>query len=177
MNLHCKNIKINVSLKWKIDFNEIKLLNMIISNKKTSYVLRNDDMNCVITVYKHSLHSLHITGIKNFHDMNKLIEFITKQLKNVITKTKIDNTMFSCKLKENIDINTIIPKILNTFTNFSCTYIQEIFPALFIKPNKKFKEKGCPTIILFQNSSHVLIGGKNIEMIKMANIMLKEILE
>ena len=134
-------------------------------------------MNCVITIYKHNLKNLHITGIKSFHDMNKVIEFITNQLKNGITKIKIDNTMFSCKLKRNIDINSIIPKILNKFSNFSCTYIPEIFPALFIKPDKKFKERGCPTVILFQNSSHIIIGGKSMEMVKLVNIMVKQIIE
>lgn len=176
MNIHCKNIKINVCLMWKIDFHLIKLLNISISERKTLFLLKNSDMNYVITIYKHNLKNLHITGIKTCHDMNKVMEFITDQLKNDIIKTTIDNTMFSCKLKRNIDINAIIPKIRNKFPNFSCTYNPEIFSALFIKPDKTFKEKGCPTVILFQNSSHIIIGGKSMEMVKLVNIMVKQII-
>ena len=176
MNLHCKNIKINVCLMLEIDFNLINLLNISISEKRTLFLLKNNYMNYVITIYKHNLKNLHITGIKTFHDMNHVVEFITNQLKNVITKITIDNTMFSCKLKKNIDINAIIPKIKNKFSNFSYTYNPEIFPALFIKPDKKTKEKGCPTVILFQNSSHIIIGGKSMEMVKLVNIMVKQII-
>ena len=37
--------------------------------------------------------------------------------------------------------------------------MEEVFPALFVKPKSDIKKEGWPTIILFSNNSYVLIGG------------------
>lgn len=173
-SLRCKNVKININLENYIDVDELCFLNIEICEKITSYILRSNDLNCVITIYKHSLKSIHITGIKSASDMKNVISFLTIRLKNTITNITIDNSMFSCKLGRKINLHEVITNF-KVSTHF-CSFMEEIFPALFIKPNKENKYKGCPTIILFHNGSYVIIGAKSVKMVKLANIMLHKII-
>ena len=175
--LKCKNLKVNIILKKYIDFDEISKENVEICEKKISVILRLYDFSCVITVYKHSLNSLHITGIKTPHILKKIICFLSDSLNNVILETKIDNSLFSCKFNKIINLHQAISIVQKYFTTHSCSLVEEVFPALFIKPNHENKIQGCPTIILFHNCSYVIIGGKKLEKIKLANIIVKKIME
>ena len=59
---------------------------------------------------------------------------------------------------------------------FEIQYYAESFPGLFFRPNIKNKKIGWPTIILFSNSSFVLIGGKKINLIYKTEKYIKNLI-
>ena len=100
MSLSCKNIKINVTLKHDICLNDLLKLNVKIQEKKHLYILRYFNFHSVITIYKHSLNKMHITGIKKYNI--KSIFLFIKEIKGIVVNVKIDNSMFICKLKKTL---------------------------------------------------------------------------
>ena len=74
--------------------------------------------------------------------------------------------MFSCKLKKNINLHQLISKIQNIPTH-GCSYNEELFPALFIKPH--IRKKGMPTILIFRSGSYIILGTYNINVVNIAH--------
>ena len=106
--------------------------------------------------------------------IDKIIEFIEIVLKNEVLSSRIDNSLFTCKQSCSISLSDVINKV-SVLKNpiYYCTHSTEIFPGLFLKPH--FKKTGLPSVILFHNSSYVLIGGKSIRKVKAANLFVKAI--
>ena len=72
-------------------------------------------------------------------------------------------------------------KTIQLFSNkllgkYNFSLIEEVFPALFVKPKSNIKKQGWPTVILFSNSSYVLIGGTCYKKIKKINIVIRHLI-
>ena len=162
MNLRCRNIKINVMLAHPLDLGLIHSKELTIANKRTCFTLRYVYLDCVITIYKHSPTSLHITGIKSSSTITEVFEFLSNVLNTTVISSKIDNSMFCGKLNQLVNISCIIQEIKRNCSSYNCNYCEEIFPALFIKPTKEKRREGVPTILLFPNGSIIIMGAKNV---------------
>ena len=154
MTLKCRNIKINVDLEKAVNFHFLHQKQVELNEKKTSFTLRPLYLDCVITIYKHSPKSLHITGIKSSSAVTEIFEFLTNVLNMKVSSSKVNNSMFCGKLGQVVDISNIIRQIEQNYSCYTYSFVEEIFPALFIKPNWKQKKSGSPTTILFSNGSN-----------------------
>ena len=159
-------------LAQSIDLELIPNKDFTITNKRTCFTLRHVYLDCVITIYKHSPTSLHITGIKSPSVITEVFEFFSNVLNTRIISSKINNSMFCGKLGCHVNISCIVQKIERNCSFYSCNYCEEIFPALFIKPTKAKRKEGVPTILLFPNGSFVIMGAKNIFKVKHAFMFL-----
>lgn len=172
MNLKCRNIKINVTLAKALDLELIDQKKLSITNKRSCFTIRTMYLDWVITIYKHSPTSLHITGIKSSAMITEVFQFISLVLKMTVLSSKINNSMFCGKFDHRVDISQIIRRIERQFAFYTCTFCEEIFPACFIKGTKEKKREGLPTILLFPNGSYIIMGAKNIRTVKNAQMFL-----
>ena len=173
MTLNCKNIKVTIELQSHIDIRLVEQ-KCFISKNRTSTNFRYHELSCVFTLYAHDLGSLHCTGINQICMISQIFEFVKFELENYVVSTTIDNSLFTSKQNCFIPLNDIIRKVADFESSpYFCVYIPEIFPALFLKPISK--KSGPPSIILFHNSSYVIIGGKCMERVKEANVFVKTI--
>ena len=174
MTLSCKNLKVTFDCKYDIDIRLVQH-KCVISNRRISIIIRALELGCVFTIYNHNLKALHCTGIKHVHIIPEIIKFIEYELHNEALTTCIDNSLFTCKQSISISLKEVINKVAKSANSiYYCTHSTEIFPALFLKPI--LKKTGLPSVILFHNSSYVLIGGKSIEKVKLANHFVKQFL-
>ena len=173
MSLTCKNLKVSFVCKYDVDVRLVQHKHAI-SKHRISNTFRQQELSCVFTIYNHSLRTLHCTGIKEIHSIEKIIEFIEYVLKNEVLSSRIDNSLFTCKQSSSLLLSDVIDKVgLLKDPIYYCTHASEIIPGLFLKP--VFKRTGFPSVILFHNSSYVLIGGKSIRKVKAANLFVKAI--
>ena len=177
MTLKCRNIKINVALEKAADIHLLYKKEIDINEKKTSFTLRPLYSDYVITIYKHSPKSLHITGIKSSSMVTEIFEFLSNVLNMEVSCSKINNSMFCGKLGQVVDISNIVEQIEKNFSCYTCSFIEEIFPALFIKPTWKQKKSGSPTTILFPNGSFIIMGGTDIYSVKLAYMFITSLLK
>ena len=171
MNLKCRNIKINVILAKALDWELIDKQKLSITDKRSCFTIRTIYSDWVITVYKHSTTSLHITGIKSTSMVIEVFQFISTVLKMAVLSSKINNSMFCGKFDHHVNISYIIKRIGKS-AFYTCTFCEEIFPACFIKGTKEKKREGFPTILLFPNGSYIIMGAKNIQSVKNAYMFL-----
>jgi TATA-box binding protein (TBP) (component of TFIID and TFIIIB) len=171
--IQCRNLKISLSLMNTLNLERVENFR----ETNCSYLIYNNVYNkCVITVYKHSMRRLHITGICNKSDLHTIFDFVREVLKNVILTGSIQNSLFSFKnVNKNINFNfKNVMKFVNNIYNIK--FNAEVFPAIFFRPILKFKKMGFPTILLFSSGSYVLIGGCRMKYIKKAHILVTNII-
>ena len=77
MTLKCKNIKLNLVLNKNINISYIDSSHIEISEKHSSIIWRFIMLKpLVVTIYKHSQNSLHVTGVKSRDSVKQIISFI-----------------------------------------------------------------------------------------------------
>ena len=77
MTLKCKNIKLNFILNKNINMSCVDTSHIEISEKHSSIIWRFIILKpLVVTIYKHSKNSLHVTGVKSRESVNQIISFI-----------------------------------------------------------------------------------------------------
>ena len=173
MSLTCKNLKVSFVCKYDVDVRLVQHKHSI-SKHRISNTFKQEELGVVFTVYNHTLQTLHCTGIKQAHSIDRIIEFIEIVLKNEVLSSRIDNSLFTCKQSSSISLSGVINKVgVLKDPIYYCTLSTEIFPGLFLKP--VLKKTGLPSVILFHNSSYVLIGGKSIRKVKAADLFVKAI--
>ncbi len=150
-----KNIKMRLILDADINLAKYKY-----SERKTSFIFNFGKFT--FTLYKHTMNSVNLTGISQNSHFDQCKTFLKNQFRVSVRKIIIDNTLFSHKDQKPLNIELVLKFICKHYANnFFINFSAELFPALFIKPKHALKLKGCPTILLFRNSSFVLLGGKN----------------
>ena len=172
--IECKNLKIKLQFTKDIDLRKLKDDNVDIFEKKSCIILKR--LKTTVTIYKHSRNTLHVTGLRSANQLNEFIAFIQKKLKQKTIDYKVDNSMFSCKMKKN---NIELKSIMDTLPKhapFFCVYTSSIFPALFLKPKKQFKERSYPTVLIFRNGSFLLLGAKQMLIVREAAYFVKSLL-
>jgi TATA-box binding protein (TBP) (component of TFIID and TFIIIB) len=173
--MRCRNLKISLSLMNETNCSLMKSeTNCSYRETNCSYLIFLT-AKCVITIYKHSMSRLHITGICNKSDLHTIFYFVREVLKNVILTGSIQNSLFSFKnVDKNINFNfkNVTKFVNNVYKNVK--FNADVFPAIFLRPAPKFK--GFPTILLFSSGSYVLIGGCRMKYIKKAHILVTNII-
>ena len=171
--MKCKNIKAVLTLIRNINFSYVKARGYNITPKNICYIIRLSAITC--TIYKHSLSKLHFTGITRSKDVKKIMKFVKKVLKNIPITFEVNNSMFTAKLNKIIEFRNIIEKVGQK--NFFITnYSPENFPALFLKPGKYLKQQGFPTVLIFRNSSYIMIGASSLNIVKKCNFYIRNLL-
>ena len=152
----------------------IKLLdsNSELESKRVSHILKNFDLGCVFTIYKHNPNQIHTTGINQRAQLLRIIDFIDS--KCVMISWKIDNSLFSCKQSRYVNLHEILNEVNTKYRDYVPSFSEHIFNALFLKP--KEKKVGNPTIILYHNSSYVILGGNCRKKIKKANSLVNNLI-
>ena len=138
--IKCRNLKISLRLAQDFDLERVHQHENF-HETNCSYLVFNNCNKCVITVYKHTLTQLHVTGICSKADLHYIFSFVCTVLKNLILTGSIQNSLFSFKNDANVaNSNFNFKNVVKTFVNniYSIKFNTEVFPAMFLKENKEF---------------------------------------
>ena len=109
----------------------------------------------VITIYGHSQNLVNVTGIKSFGELKEAQEIIEDELKRRVIKVRIDNTFFSKKNYENVDLYKVYG-FMQGNRLFHVDYNIELFVGMYFHP----KKNDYPTILFFRTGSYTMLGAK-----------------
>lgn len=171
--LQCRNLKLTFQVKTDFVLKRLLDINSELKTKHVSHIIRNFALDCVFTIYKHNLHQIHATGIRCRIQLQHIISFI--DIRCSLISLRVDNSLFSCKRSKQINLTETLKKVLLSFKEYVPSFSEQIFPAMFLKPSKK--KVGKPTIILYHNSSYVILGGKCKKKIKEANCFVNKLID
>ena len=137
---------------------------MSIKNIKASFILEDEiytpSKNCIFkqdnvvyTIYPHVRNLVNVTGIKRFEQLEIAKKIIESKLKRKVVKVRIDNTFYSQKNYENVDMTEVYKFMLNNpLFHVDCNI--ELFAGIFLKP----KTSEYPTILFFRTGSYTMMG-------------------
>ena len=139
---------------------------MSIKNIKASFILEEEvatpSRNCIFkrdnvvyTIYPHLRNLVNVTGIKSFQQLEKAKKIIESKLKQKVVNVRIDNTFFSKKNYENVDMVKVY-KFMQNNPLFHVDYNIELFAGMYLKP----KTSDYPTILFFRTGSYTIMGAK-----------------
>ena len=139
---------------------------MSIKNIKASFILEEKvatpSRNCILkrdnvvyTIYPHLRNLVNVTGIKSFQQLEKAKKIIESRLKQKVVNVRIDNTFFSKKNYENVDMVKVY-KFMQNNPLFHVDYNIELFAGMYLKP----KTSDYPTILFFRTGSYTIMGAK-----------------
>ena len=128
---------------------------MSIKNIKASFILEEKvilpSKNCIFkqdnvvyTIYPHFRNLVNVTGIKRFEQLEIAKKIIESKFKQKVVNIRIDNTFFSKKNYENVDMVKVY-KFMQTNPLFHVDYNIELFAGMYLKP----KTSEYPTILFF----------------------------
>ena len=150
---------------------------MSIKNIKASFILEEEvatpSRNCIFkrdnvvyTIYPHLRNLVNVTGIKSFQQLEIAKKIIESRLKQKVVNVRIDNTFFSKKNYENVDMVKVY-KFMENNPLFHVDYNIELFAGMYLKP----KTSDYPTILFFRTVSYNNNGCKEKRYIaRMSNI-------
>ena len=136
---------------------------MSIKNIKASFILEDKvgmsgifkQNNVVYTIYPHVKNLVNVTGIKSFQHLEISKKIIESKLKQKVVNVRIDNTFFSKKNYENVDMVKVY-KFMQNNPLFHVDYNIELFAGMYLKP----KTSVYPTILFFRTGSYTIMGAK-----------------
>ena len=111
--------------------------------------------NVVYTIYPHFRDLVNVTGIKRFEQLEIAKKIIESKLKQKVVNIRIDNTFFSKKNYENVDMVKVY-KFMQNNPLFHVDYNIELFAGMYLKP----KTSEYPTILFFRTGSYTMMGAK-----------------
>ena len=109
----------------------------------------------VITTYGHCKNLVNVTGMKSFEELKAAKEIIEDKLKRRVIKVRIDNTFFSKKNYENVDMYKVYT-FMEDNRLFHVDYNIELFAGMYFHP----KKSEYPTILFFRTGSYTMLGAK-----------------
>ena len=74
--IKCKNLKLTFRVKTDSAVAKLLDINSELKTRNVSYIIRNFDLGCVFTVYRHNLFQIHATGIRHKIQLDQIISFI-----------------------------------------------------------------------------------------------------
>lgn len=172
--LQCKNLKIKIRYTNKIVISGLRGEQVTISERKSCIIMKR--LKTTVTIYKHSPHTIHVTGITTQQQLDEFLRYLLKNVKQRPVEYKVDNSMFSCKMNNDIDLMRLMDKMPEQ-APYYCVYKRTIFPALFCKPKKNFKTKRYPTILIFRTGSFLLLGGTSMDIVRRAAEFVKTLIQ
>ena len=125
MNIVCKNLKIRLILKGFFDFTK-KNTGFRIENKTNLFVVRCSFMKCVFIIYKHTLSTVHVTGIRNKNSINDIEIFLKKYDLGTTKEIIIDNSLFSGRTTKQIDLKKIKARLGEKYPFYSASFAEEV---------------------------------------------------
>ena len=139
---------------------------MSIKNIKASFILEEKvtvpSKNCIFkqdnvvyTINPHVKNLVNVTGIKRFEQLEIAKKIIESKLKQKVVNVRIDNTFFSKKNYENVDMVKVY-KFMQNNSLFHVDYNVELFAGMYLKP----KTTVYPTILFFRTGSYTILGAK-----------------
>ena len=137
---------------------------MSIKNIKASFILKDKmdtpSKNCifkrdnvVFTIYPRVRNLVNVTGIKRFEQLEIAKKIVESKLKQKVVKVRIDNTFFSKKNYENVDMVKVY-KFMQNSPLFHVDYNIELFAGMYLHP----KTSKYPTILFFRTGSYTMMG-------------------
>ena len=137
---------------------------MSIKNIKASFILEDEintpSKNCIFkqdnvvyTIYPHVRNLVNVTGIKRFEQLEIAKKIIESKLKRKVVKVRIDNTFYSQKNYENVDMVKVY-KFMKNSPLFHADYNIELFAGMYLHP----KTSKYPTILFFRTGSYTMMG-------------------
>ena len=136
-----KNIKASFILEEKVD------------THSKNCIFKRD--NIVYTIYPHLRNLVNVTGIKRFEQLEIAKKIIESKLKQKVVNVRIDNTFFSKRNFENVDMVKVY-KFMQNNPLFHVDYNIELFAGMYLKP----KTNDYPTILFFRTGSYTIMGAK-----------------
>ena len=109
----------------------------------------------IITIYSHTQDLVNVTGIKSFGQLKEAKEIIEEKLKRRVIEIRIDNTFFSKKNYENVDMYKVYAFMQGNGL-FHVDYNIELFSGMYLYP----KKREYPTILFFRTGSYTMMGAK-----------------
>ena len=134
-----KNIKASFILEDKID------------TPSKNGIFKQD--NVVYTIYLHARNLVNVTGIKRFEQLEIAKKIVESKLKQKVVKVRINNTFFSKKNYENVDMVKVY-KFMQNNPLFHVDYNIELFAGMYLHP----KTSEYPTILFFRTGSYTMMG-------------------
>ena len=174
LRLQCKNLKIKIRYSKTFEISRLGGEQVTISVKKSCIIMKR--LKTTVTIYNHSPHTIHVTGITMQQQLDEFLQYLLKNLKQTPVEYKVDNSMFSCKMDNSIDLMRVMDKMPKQ-APYYCVYKRTIFPALFCKPKKAFKTKRYPTILIFRSGSFLLLGGTSVDIVRSAAEFVKTLIQ
>ena len=162
--LNLKNFKISIYLQYPI-FPKEK------TNSRLIRKIRISNNTITLTVYHHSPHILHATGLKNVTNLDDVSSILKKSFFCKIKQIQIDSFFFTTKLNNKIDLEATL-KTFKSYKQYFVSYEPEIFPALICKPRIS---KHYPSAFFFQTGSVIILAGS--QSIRKLALFIKHILE
>merc|ERR1712240_632378 len=106
-------------------------------------------------VYPHFRNLVNVTGIKRFEQFEIAKKIIESKLRQNVVNIRIDNTFFSKKNYENVDM-VKVHKFMQNNPLFHVDYNIELFAGMYLKP----KTSEYPTILFSRTGSYTMMGAK-----------------
>ena len=155
---------------------------MSIKNIKASFILEEEvatpSRNCIFkrdnvvyTIYPHLRNLVNVTGIKSFQQLEKAKKIIESKLKQKVVNVRIDNTFFSKKNYENVDMVKVY-KFMQNNPLFHVDYNIELFAGMYLKP----KTSDYPTILFFRTGSYTIMGAKTKDILLECQIFVNNLI-
>lgn len=92
-------------------------------------------------------------------------------MKKRVVKVRIDNTFFSKKNYENVDISKVY-KFMQNNPLFHVDYNVELFAGMYLKP----KTSEYPTILFFRTGSYTMMGAKKKDILLECQIFVNNLI-
>ena len=155
---------------------------MSIKNIKASFILEEEvatpSRNCIFkrdnvvyTIYPHLRNLVNVTGIKSFQHLEIAKKIIESRLKQKVVNVRIDNTFFSKRNFENVDMVKVY-KFMENNPLLHVDYNIELFAGMCLKP----KTSKYPTILFFRTGSYTIMGAKTKDILLECQIFVNNLI-
>ena len=83
-------------------------------------------MKCVFIIYKHTLSTVHVTGIRNKDSINDINIFLKKYDIDDTEKFIIDNSLFSGRTVKQVELKQIKTRLREKYPFYSASFSEEV---------------------------------------------------
>ena len=135
-----------------------------------NYVFKIDGLT--FTIYHHSSYLVNVTGVKSFLQLKEAQELLEHKLKQQVNNVRIDNTFFSQKNFDNVDLNQVYSFMKNSDI-FYVEYHIELFAGMYMHP----KKENYPTILFFRTGSYTMMGGRDENILNKCEMFVNSLIE
>lgn len=125
------------------------------------------------TIYKHTLESVHVTGIASSKELETCKTILENKFQQKVIKIRVDNTFFMKKNRKKLNLNKIYSTLSKSYKeHFYISYHPEIFCGIHLKARCcKF-----PSAIFFSTGTYIIIGGQNLNAIRKVEFIMEQLL-